>query len=57
MDLIDLGDVELTAADAVGASTGFFAGVVELNGRVIRILNPTRLFTSGEVAQLDMVGQ
>ena len=50
IDLIDLGrGVELSATE-IGAHAGFFSGVVDLDGQLFRILDPSRLLLTEELA-------
>ncbi len=52
IDLIDLGQgVELSARE-IGAHEGFFSGVVDLDGKLFRILDPSRLLVTEELAEL-----
>jgi purine-binding chemotaxis protein CheW len=52
LDVIDLSrGVEAAAAD-LGAGEGFFAGLVDLEGQSIRILNPQRLLAAEEASRL-----
>ena len=55
LDLIDIGEVETLDATLIGASEGFFAGVFDHDGRMIRLLNPERLIDANETAGLDQV--
>jgi purine-binding chemotaxis protein CheW len=50
LDLIDLGTAEILLSGEIGARDGFFTGVVERDGRLIRLLNPEKL-TSEEETQ------
>ncbi len=54
-DLLDLGQASMVSAEAIGASAGFFAGIVELEDEVIRILDPERLLAQNESDALDGV--
>jgi purine-binding chemotaxis protein CheW len=53
LDLIDLSPATLVPAEDIGASAGFFAGVVELDDQVVRILDPQRLLAREETAELE----
>ena len=55
LDLLDLGQAPLMAAEVIGASRGFFAGVVDLEDEGVRILDPERLLDRVESAELDGV--
>src|ERR1051325_7152124 len=43
IDLFDLDKIEVLPADEIGAAEGFFTGVVEHDGRLIRLLDPEKL--------------
>lgn len=43
LDLIDLGQREILPFEEMGAQEGFFTGVVEHDGRLIRLLDPEKL--------------
>ena len=53
LDLTDLGRSALMTAEDIGASTGFFAGIVELGDEIVRILDPERLLDREEAAELE----
>lgn len=53
LDLMDLGRDAMVAAEDIGASAGFFAGVVELGDEIVRILDPERLLDREEAAELE----
>lgn len=55
LDLIDVGNVESLDAEAIGAREGFFAGVIEQQGEIIRLLNPKKLLGADEAQQLEKV--
>jgi len=57
IDLIDLTHAAPTAAADVGAASGFFAGVVQLEDQVFRVLDPDRLLSFGETRQLERIAQ
>lgn len=55
IDLIQIaGDESLTARD-IGATEGFFTGVVDHDGEIIRLLNPERLISEAEAVTLNSV--
>ena len=56
LDLIELShcDDSLSAED-VGAETGFFAGVLEQNGQIIRLLNPEKMMVTEELETLESI--
>lgn len=55
LDLVDLtAGVRLEAAE-IGVRHGFFDAMVELNGEVIRLLNPDKLLDEGEFQRLEAV--
>jgi purine-binding chemotaxis protein CheW len=53
LELMDLGQTALVAAEDIGASAGFFAGVAELGDEIVRILDPNRLLAREETAELE----
>jgi purine-binding chemotaxis protein CheW len=53
IDLMDLRDAPLVAAEEMGALAGFFAGVVDLGDEIVRILDPKRLLAQQESAELE----
>ena len=55
VDLIDLGPGEALPADDVGAREGFFAGVIERDGQIVRLLEPAELMMEEEAVQLERV--
>lgn len=57
LDLIDLGSVESLSSDDLGASAGFFSGVVDWEGRIIRLLEPEKLLEGQEAAELEQIPQ
>ena len=57
LDLVDLQPGVRVTADELGARPGFFAGAVELDGQIIRLLEPRLLLTETESAELDNVPQ
>lgn len=52
LDLLDLRGAMRLDAQSIGSRGGFFAGVVELNGELIRLLNLERLLTASEAESL-----
>ena len=52
VDLIRLGACPPLTADECGAQQGFFVGVVELDGAIIRLLDPQKLIGLEEGAEL-----
>ena len=57
LDLVDLGDAELLTLDVAGIRSSFFAGVVQRDSVVIRILDPAKLLASAESGELERVPQ
>lgn len=55
LDLLELRDVETLSAEDVSAELGFFAGVIEQDGQVIRLLDPERLMATEEAEKLQPV--
>ena len=55
LDLLELCGVESLSADDVGARSGFFAGVLEQDGQVIRLLDPEKLMAADETEKLRHV--
>ncbi len=53
LDLIDLGAGVRLDAGQVGARHGFFDGVIELDEKILRLLNPERLLGDDEAAELE----
>ncbi len=53
LDLLDLTGAAPLAADEIGAGGGFFTGLVERDGRVIRMLDPSKLVAREEAARLE----
>ncbi len=53
LDLVDLQQGTRLSANEMGARRGFFTGVVELDGEIIRLLNPDRLLADEETAALE----
>lgn len=55
IDLIDVDDDETLDANELGASAGFFSGVIDHDGQIIRFLDPEKLISKKEAAQLEQV--
>lgn len=53
LDLFDLGGAEVLPAAEIGARAGFFTGVVERDGRLIRLLDPEKLTSREETAHVS----
>jgi len=52
IELIEFGADPPLAADELGAREGFFVSVIELNGSIVRLLDPRKLFGLKEAAEL-----
>ena len=48
LDLLDLVGAEILPSRELGAKGGFFTGVVEKDGRLIRLLDPEKLISAAE---------
>ena len=57
LDLITLDYGALVGAEALGAQAGFFVGLVEQNGQIIRLLDPDKLLGHDEARRLESVHQ
>ena len=55
VDLISIDSGRMLEAHELGASEGFFQGMIDLNGAVVRLLNPERLFDESESAELSKI--
>jgi purine-binding chemotaxis protein CheW len=55
LELIELGEGASLSADVVGAAQGFFAGVIEQDGQVIRVLNPDQMMVAQEADKLERI--
>jgi purine-binding chemotaxis protein CheW len=55
IDLIDIGEDESLAANKLGVGSNFFTGVIDHNGQIIRLLDPEKLISETEAAQLQQV--
>jgi purine-binding chemotaxis protein CheW len=53
IELIELQQEASLSAGVVGAAQGFFAGVIEQNGQVIRLLNPDQMMVAEEADKLE----
>jgi len=56
LDLMDLGPGESLAADMIGARQGFFAGLVERDGQIVRLLDPEKLMATEEADGIADLG-
>ncbi|QDU97020.1 chemotaxis protein CheW [Lignipirellula cremea] len=55
LDLIDLDGAAVLSAEQAGAAAGFFAGVIDYQGEVIRLLDPEQLLGAEEKTQLQAI--
>ena len=55
LDLLELHEVDSLTAEDVGAQSGFFAGVLEQDGQVIRLLDPEKMMAAEEADELQQV--
>jgi purine-binding chemotaxis protein CheW len=55
LDLLELHEIQSLSAHDVGAKSGFFAGVLEQDGQIIRLLDPEKLMASDEAERLQQV--
>lgn len=55
LDLMDLEAVSSLSSADLGAGAGFFAGVVERDGKIYRMLDPEKLLAQDETAALEQV--
>ncbi|MEO8494970.1 MAG: chemotaxis protein CheW [Planctomycetota bacterium] len=55
LDLLDLRGVEELSSAELGASGGFFSGVVEREGQIYRLLDPDKLIAHEEAVALEQV--
>jgi purine-binding chemotaxis protein CheW len=53
LDLIELEGADSLDASTFGVGTGFFAGMIEYKGQIIRMLDPQRLLAEEEAAELE----
>lgn len=52
LDLIEIDPTKLMAAERIGARHGFFSGVIDHDGQMIRLLDPDRLLAEEETAEI-----
>ena len=57
LDLIEIDPTQVMAADRIGARTGFFSGVIDLDGQMIRLLDPEKLLADTDAEQLRELPQ
>lgn len=57
LDLIEIDSAKLIAADKIGARRGFFSGVIDHDGQMIRLLDPQSLLAEEDADQLKEVPQ
>jgi purine-binding chemotaxis protein CheW len=55
LDLVDLRGGTQVAAEALGAAPGFFSGAIELEGQIVRLLDPTGLLQDDQALQLERI--
>jgi purine-binding chemotaxis protein CheW len=55
LDLIDIDPRAAVAAAEIGARAGFFTGVIELDDKIIRLLDPEKLVLQEEAGELQKV--
>lgn len=55
IDLISIQHARLLPADKIGAQGGFFSGVIDHEGVIIRILDPQKLISEEDAVDLDHV--
>jgi purine-binding chemotaxis protein CheW len=55
LDLIEIPDADSVSAEQVGAVKGFFAGVLEQGGQIIRLLDPEKMMAIEEAEKLKHV--
>jgi purine-binding chemotaxis protein CheW len=55
LDLLDIGPGEILPAERIGGQQGFFAGVVERDGQIIRLLSPEKLISEEESETLGQL--
>lgn len=55
LDLIEIDADAIVGAEALGARAGFFVGLVEQNGHVIRVLDPDKMLGRDETEHLERV--
>ena len=57
MDLIVVDPAKLMPADELGARRGFFSGVIDLDGQMIRLLDPAMLLAEDDAEQINGIPQ
>jgi purine-binding chemotaxis protein CheW len=57
LDLIEIDPGESAPASDFGARTGFFSGVIDQDGQMIRLLDPEKLLADGDAEQLNGLPQ
>lgn len=57
LDLLDIGPGEILPAERMGGQPGFFAGAVERDGQIIRMLDPEKLISDEESESLGRIPQ
>ena len=57
LDLLDIGPGEILPAERMGGQPGFFAGAVERDGQIIRMLDPEKLISDEESETLGRIPQ
>jgi chemotaxis signal transduction protein len=55
LDLLVLHELQLLSAEEVGAERGFFTGVLEHDGQIIRLLDPEKLMGDEEAESLEKI--
>lgn len=55
LDLIHISGDESLAAEKIGAGSGFFTGVIDHDGEIVRLLDPKKLISETESAVLESV--
>lgn len=55
LDLVEIGKTESLDAKSIGAGEGFFAGMIDHDGEIIRLLNPEKLIGEAEADKLEQV--
>ncbi|MFN3148446.1 chemotaxis protein CheW [Bremerella sp.] len=55
IDLVPIQHARLLPANKLGARSGFFSGVIDHQGVIIRILDPEKLIREEDIVELDRV--
>ena len=55
MDLLQIDSTKLMPADQIGTRKGFFSGVIDQDGQMIRLLDPEKLLADEDVEQIREV--